>query len=140
MALVARQRELMVQQQTTATFLQSQIAALQHFAIADFSQSAAAQAAISGLQIQLYQTMNNSELKQVSQQLQTYQTILTASGALPINRTSLNAATSVASSQANSSISGRQRRIDQMFAPTSRPMSTSSKPSDKNLEPKQEPT
>jgi len=51
----------MVQQQTTATFLQSQIAALQHFAIADFSQSAAAQAAISGLQIQLYQTMNNSE-------------------------------------------------------------------------------
>ena len=63
MALVARQRELMVQQQTTATFLQSQIAALQHLAIADFSQSAAAQAAISGLQIQLYQTMNNSERK-----------------------------------------------------------------------------
>ena len=51
----------MVQQQTTATFLQSQIAALQHLAIADFSQSAAAQAAISGLQIQLYQTMSNSE-------------------------------------------------------------------------------
>jgi len=138
-ALVARQRELMVQQQTTATFLQSQIAALQHLAIADFSQSAAAQAAISGLQIQLYQTMNNPELKQVSQQLLTYQTILTASGALP-TQTSLNAATSVASSQANSSISGRQRRIDQMFAPTSRPMSTSSKPSDKSLEPKQEPT
>lgn len=139
MALVARQRELMVQQQTTATFLQSQIAALQHLAIADFSQSAAAQAAISGLQIQLYQTMNNSELKQVSQQLLTYQTILTASGALPI-RTSLNAATSVASSQANSALSGSQRRIDQMFAPTSRPMSTSSKPLDKSLEPKQEPT
>ena len=114
----------MVQQQTTATFLQSQIAALQHLAITDFSQSAAAQAAISGLQIQLYQTMNNSErkhcrlnllfpcflVKQVSQQLQMYQTILTASGALPI-RTSLNA--TVASSQANSStrFSEKQQKI-----------------------------
>ena len=46
--------------------------------------------------------------------------------------------TKAALSDSNSS--GRQPRIDQMFAPTSRPMSTSSKPSDKPREPKQEPS
>ncbi|CAG5113837.1 Oidioi.mRNA.OKI2018_I69.chr2.g7927.t1.cds [Oikopleura dioica] len=102
--------------------------------------------AISNLQRQLALLLSNPspELREVSQQVMVCQAII-GNGRLPSShmatlQASLNAVTSVASSQANSSTIGRQPRIDQMFAPTSRPMSTSSKPSDKPLEPKQEPS
>jgi hypothetical protein len=135
---VARQRELLVQQQMASIALHQQIQAIQQLTFSNpqiYGNSY--DSVIQQLQLQLYQLQNSPE----SQQLPVYQQLLAqalSSGQVTPSPSSLPSS-SGSSNQLNRSSPSQpirgQLRIDQLFAPSSRTLSTSSK-----KQPKQEPT